>query len=100
MYLLVVCRQNEHLLGMASLQFPFALYGAPKSELTYKTVTGETQKAEFGTTDAGDALVVSRVDAFKPLIGAVIRVEDQSGNLRTYHMPAAGTEPFDSGCKP
>jgi hypothetical protein len=97
--LLVVCPNGKHG-GLASLQFPFPLYGTTVSTLKYKSASGESKESDFGLTDASDAMVVSRVDAFKPLVGGTFRVEDGSGNLHTYHLPAVGTAPFDTGCAP
>jgi hypothetical protein len=95
--LIVVCPDSR--VGFASLKFPFALYGATQSTLKYKAGTGETREFVLGMTDGHDALVAPGADVLKPLVGSVFRVQDASANFRTYHLPAAGTAPFDGECK-
>jgi hypothetical protein len=95
--LLVLCRDGKG--AYASLTFPFTLYGVTESTLKYKTATGEIKQSDFGLTDSSDAMVTSRADDFRPLVGGTFRVEDGSGNLHTYHLPAVGIAPFDTGCK-
>jgi hypothetical protein len=96
--LLVVC-PNGSKAGFASLNFPFRLYGASVSTLKFKTATGEVKEIDVGLTDGSDAMVASSADSLKPLVGSTFRVEDASAALHTYHLPAVGTAPFDSGCK-
>jgi hypothetical protein len=95
--LLVSCRDGKAF--GASLNFPFALYGVSVATLKYKSATGDVKQLDLGLTDGSDAMVTSRVDDFKPLVGAAFRVEDVSAHFRTYHLPAVGTAPFDTACK-
>jgi hypothetical protein len=94
--LIVVCPDTRA--GFASLNFPFTLYGVTRSTLKYKSAMGEAKEFDLGMTDGHDAMVASHVEVFKPLVGGAFRVEDASANLRTYHLPSAGTAPFDEGC--
>jgi len=95
--LLVLC-QDGKAVG-ASLHFPFTLYGVTVSTLKYRSATGDVKQLDLRLTDGSDAMVTSRADDFKPLVGATFRVEDVSANFHTYHLPAVGTTPFDAGCK-
>ena len=97
-HLLVLCKDGK--VAGASLTFPFMLYGVTGSTLKYKSLTGEVKQLDLGLTDGSDAMFTTRADDFKPLVGGAFRVEDASANFHTYHLPAAGTAPFDAGCKP
>ena len=95
--LLVLCQAGK--VAGASLNFPFMLYGVDASTLRYKSPTGDVKQLEIRLADGSDAMVTTRADDLKPLVGGTFRVEDASAKFRTYHLPAVGTAPFDTGCK-
>jgi hypothetical protein len=69
--LIVVCPDGRA--GFASLNFPFTLYGVTQSTLKYKSATGDVKEFDLGLTDGKDAMVASRADVFKPLVGGTFR---------------------------
>jgi hypothetical protein len=95
--LLVLCQGGK--VAGASLNFPFMLYGVTGSLLKYKSPTGDVKQLDLALADGSDAMFTTRADDLKPLVGGTFRVEDASAKFHTYHLPAVGTTPFDSGCK-
>jgi hypothetical protein len=94
--LLVLCQDGK--VAGASLNFPFMLYGVDASTLKYKSPTGNVKQLDIRLADGSDAMFTTRAADLKPLVGGTFRVEDVSAKFHTYHLPAVGTAPFDTGC--